>query len=283
MRPIDLSARLELVEASAWAQIQRAVAPSFLERFGVSVHERDGMVALFAPLTRELALNRILALGVSTPLTAIALDALIAEYRAASVPRFLIGWSPVARPDQARQWFTDRGFRKICGMAKTYRRTGSTLAVDTQLEVTEVGAADAERFGATAARGNDMPPEFASGFNSTLGHPGWRHYLALDGARPVAAAALYVEGEVAWGGFAGTIASDRGRGAQSALLARRVRDAASSGAKWITCETTAESPERPNQSLRNMRRLGFELLHEREHYVLDLSDLTNLARSPVMP
>jgi hypothetical protein len=62
-----------------------------------------------------------------------------------------------------------------------------------------------------------------------------------------------------------------------------VRDAASSGAKWITCETTAESPERPNQSLRNMQRLGFELLHEREHYVLDLSDLTNLARSPVMP
>jgi hypothetical protein len=280
---VELSARLDLVEASAWAQIQRAVAPSFQKRFGVSVHERDGMVALFAPLTRELALNRIFAVGVSTPLSPAQLDALIGEYRAARVPRFLIGWAPGARPDDARKWLTDRGFRKISPMAKMYRRTDSALTVETTLRAIEVDPDDAERFGATAARGNDMPPEFASGFNSTIGHPGWRHYLAFDGARPVAAAALYVEGEVAWGGLAGTIASNRRRGAQSALLARRVRDAASSGAKWITCETTAESPERPNQSLRNMRRLGFELLHEREHYVLDLSDSTNLASSPVIP
>ena len=42
------------------------------------------------------------------------------------------------------------------------------------------------------------------------------------------------------------------------------------GARWITAWTTVESPERPNRSLHNMLRLGFELTYEIENYVLDL-------------
>lgn len=271
MHSATLHARLEQVEASAWSQIQRAVAPAFRDRFGVSVREADGLVKLFAPLTDALALNRVFGLGLSAPATGAQLDALLAEYRAEKVPRFLVGWAPIARPVETPRWLVDRGFRRIVAMAKLGRCTGHEVRAETELVVAEVGPDDATRFGATAARGNDAPDEFRLGFTSTMGHRGWRHYLALDGDRPVGAAALYVERDVAWGGFAGTIAGDRGRGAQSALLARRVRDAAARGARWITCETTAASPERPNPSLRNMRRLGFELLYEREHYVLDLA------------
>lgn len=103
-----------------------------------------------------------------------------------------------------------------------------------------------------------------------MGHPGWRHYFVLDGERPIAAAALYVEGDVAWAGLGGTLPADRLRGAQNALLARRVREACFAGARWITSWTTAEFSERPNQSLRNMKRLGFEVSYESENYVLDL-------------
>ena len=267
----EVARALELIEAVAWAQIQRAVVPTFRDRFGVSVRDAEGVVKLLAPLSLQLALNRVFALGVATPLTVERLDALIAEYRAANVTRFVVGWAPVALPDDARQWFIDRGFRTIRSMAKTCRPTESTIVAETGLQVVEIDPVDADRFGTTAAQGNDLPPEFAPGFNSTIARAGWHHYLALDGVRPVSAAAMYVEGDFAWGGLAGTIASDRGRGAQSALLARRIRDAHRLGARWITCEATADSPRQPSQSLRNMRRLGFEVLYERENYVLDLA------------
>lgn len=266
----DVSRRLELLEASAWRQIQSAVAPAFRERFGVSVRADSGTVRIHAPRTTDLALNRVYALGIATPLTRARLDGLTREFIMAGSPRFLVSWAPIALPAEASQWFEERAFRRIPNIARLTRRTDPTLAATSDLDVVEVRPADAERFGEIAALGNGLSLDFAPGFNSTIGHPGWRHYFARDGARPVAAAAVYVDGDVAWAGFAGTLPTDRGRGAQSILLARRVRDAHEAGASWITCETTAESAERPNQSLRNMRRLGFEVTYELQNFVLDL-------------
>jgi len=271
--PRDICARLELLEAAAWKQIQSAATPDFRERFGVSVHADSGTVRIRASRTEQLALNRVYALGISTPLNEVRLDALTREFILAGSPRFLISWAPIALPPQARRWFEDRGFRRITAIARLTRRTDPTRAANDGLDVVEARPSDAEQFGAIAARGNGLSPDFAAGFNSTMGRQGWRHYFALDGSRPVAVAALYVDGAFAWAGFAGTLPDDRRRGAQSALLARRVRDAHRAGARWITCETTAESPERPNQSLRNMKRLGFEVTYELENYVLELRPL----------
>jgi hypothetical protein len=267
----EVATRLELLEAHAWEQIQRAVAPEFRERFGVSVRSDSGTVRIRASRTTELALNRVCALGVTVPVSEASLDALIQEFLDADSPRFLAGWAPIAQPSEARRWFADRGFRRITGIARLTRPTERTAVATSTLGVVEAGTHDVDQFGATAALGNGLTLDFAPGFTSTMGRPGWRHYFAVDGKRPVAAAALYVEDDVAWAGFAGTLPVDRQRGAQSALLARRIRDAHDVGARWITCETTAESPDRPNQSLRNMRRLGFEVTYERENYVLDLA------------
>jgi len=262
--------RLELLEASVWSQIQGMVSPVFRERFGVSVVSDRGGVRIRAPRTRDLSLNRVYALGIEIPLTIEDLDELIVEFREAAVPRFLISWAPVAQPRDARRWFQERGFRRITSIARLTRRTVPDVDVPTDLHIVEARVTDTTLFGEIAARGNGLPPEFAPGLNSTIGRRGWRHYFVFDGDRPVAAAALYVEGDIAWAGFGGTLPDDRRRGAQSALLARRISDAHEAGATWITCWTTAESPERPNQSLRNMKRLGFELTYEIENYVLDL-------------
>jgi hypothetical protein len=269
----DICARLELLEASAWKQIQSAVTPDFRERYGVSVRADSGTVRIRASRSEQLALNRVYGLGIATPLNEARLDALTREFILAGSPRFLISWAPIALPPPARDWFEDRGFRRITSIARLTRRTNAPPIVRSSLEVIEASPGDAEQFGATAALGNGLPPDFAPGFSSTMGRRGWRQYFALDGSRPVATAALYVDGDVAWAGLAGTLPDDRRRGAQSTLLARRVRDAHDAGATWITCETTAESPERPNQSLRNMTRLGFAITYELENFVLDLRPL----------
>jgi hypothetical protein len=262
--------RFEILEMSVWSQIQGLAAAEFKGHFGISVlHDRDGL-RLRAHRTRDLSLNRVYGLGIQSRLTARRLDALIEEYRRADVSRFMVSWARICRPHDAGHWFQERGFRRIPSVVRLARPTVDAVTSPCDLVVVEATSADARQFGELAARCNELSLEYAPGLNSTIGHPGWRHYFVLDGERPIAAAALYVEGDVAWAGLGGTLPEDRRRGAQSALLAQRVRDARDAGARWITSWTTAESSDRPNQSLRNMKRLGFEVSYESENYVLDL-------------
>lgn len=266
-------ADVELIEVEAWTQIQRHVSDAFRERVGVEVHPLDGGVALLARHVDMLALNRTLGLGITRPLTEEALDALIARYRAAGVSRFVLQWSPAAQPSKATEWILSRGFRALPRMVKLGRTTTSnvhTVHVETTLEIVEVGPEEAARFAATAAAGHEVDPMFGPGFSSTMAHPGWRHYLAFDGEHPVSAAALLAHGDMAWFGFGATLSTHRGRGGQSALLARRLRDAAEMGCRWASCETTEETPDRPNPSFRNMRRMGFHVVHARPNFLLDL-------------
>lgn len=173
--------------------------------------------------------------------------------------------------------FEERGFHRIPSIVRLTRDTDPDVVAETDLRITLALPDDAARFGEVGALSNGLPREFAPGLTSTMGRPGWRHYLALDGATPVSAAALYTEGEYAWAGFGGTLPEYRGRGAQSALLARRIRDAHEHGARWITAWTTAETTERPNPSLHNMTRLGFTLTYEIQNYVLELPHRDSLS------
>jgi hypothetical protein len=91
--------------------------------------------------------------------------------------------------------------------------------------------------------------------------------MAFDDERPVAGAAMFVKDGSAWFGVAGTVAEARNRGAQTALLARRLHDAKRLGCSWVTAETSPETPERRNPSYHNMLRVGLRVAYLRDKYL----------------
>jgi GNAT superfamily N-acetyltransferase len=107
-------------------------------------------------------------------------------------------------------------------------------------------------------------------FRALAGRPGWHLYLAYHDHRPVSAAALYHPpgdaGALAQLCFAGTLPAHRGRGAQSALIARRFEDAQTLGARWVATETGESMPGRPNPGFRNMVRLGLPARYVRTNW-----------------
>ena len=86
---------------------------------------------------------------------------------------------------------------------------------------------------------------------------GWRGWIALDGDEPVGAAGLFAADGVAYLGFAGTLPDHRGKGAQNALLATRIRSAAELGCDVVVTETGERRDDRPSSSHRNILRAGF--------------------------
>jgi hypothetical protein len=269
---LDLARAVENIEALAWAELQLALSPQVRARLGVEILHSSGATLLLAPHADVLQLNRVIGLGMAEALTPADLDWIISTYSAARVSKFLVHWGPVCEPTHGPEWLRARQFRQIAGTTKLVRRLdlrdrlGASVS---NLRVVEIDERDASTFETIVGTALGVPHLVAEGIRSTIGHPGWHFYLAMDGKRPVAGGALYLRKMSAWCGLAGTLAADRGRGAQTNLLLRRIADASRAGCTFLSADTAA-TRDGTNQSLKNMIRAGFEILYERDNYLLDL-------------
>lgn len=151
--------------------------------------------------------------------------------------------------------------------AKLWRDTAAPPTERTDLRIERVGPAHAENWSSVILEAFELPEQLGPFAAATIGQPDWYHYLAFDGDIAVGAGGLFVTGDVGWLGFGSTLESHRGRGAQSAIFARRIRDAADRGVKLLITETGEELPDRPNPSYRNMLRAGFRLAYPRQNWL----------------
>jgi GNAT superfamily N-acetyltransferase len=95
----------------------------------------------------------------------------------------------------------------------------------------------------------------------------WHCFVAFDGETPAGAGALFIAGEVGWLGIAGTIPEHRGKGAQGAILARRIEAAAATGCALVVTETGEPRDGQPGASYRSILRAGFEPQYVRPNYL----------------
>jgi GNAT superfamily N-acetyltransferase len=203
-------------------------------------------------------LNRVYLCGAEAGLQPDGLERLIALFTAEGVKRFFVWLSPGPDMDGVRCWLEQRGFFRIRRTGyPTLRRSGrSPVQFKTDFEIREVSASDVE-----AARdplGETMWPEYAR----SAGKNNFFHYMAFDGARPVAIAALCIFEDLGYLTMAATAESHRQRGAQQALIAQRVKRAEQIGCSILVSETLYML----EHSFRNLQRAGFEEIYEKEVY-----------------
>jgi hypothetical protein len=86
---------------------------------------------------------------------------------------------------------------------------------------------------------------------------GWHCYRASLGGREVACGAMLIFGKVALLGLEATVPDARMHGCHTALLTRRLVDAAKEGCDLVVAEVCDEHPSSP-EATRNFLRLGFE-------------------------
>ena len=213
--------------------------------------------------------NRTIGLGVDRPITADVLDDVVSFARAAGAPLQSVQVAPEAVPPGWPDLVRAAGLTEGSAWVKCLVAAGITVEASTDLRIERLGTERADAFAQVMATGFGMPLDslLPVWFAECVGRPGYTAYGAFEREDLVAAAALLVDDEYASLCGAATLPGARGRGAQSALMAVRLEDAAAAGARWIGTETGAESPGHPNPSLRNMRRLGFAELYERRNWI----------------
>jgi hypothetical protein len=258
---------LESCEIAAWGDFYRAASRESAEACGLKVEEVGGGLVTVASRIDTLALNRALGIGLNQPATEHDVDQIVRFLTEERIARFFVQVSPVATPDELPRWLEARGFQHYNNWVRLHRDVSPTPEVKTDLVVREVDRQHAADFGHVVVSSFDWA-EFMIGWVADLvGRPGWRHYMAFDGDTPAATGAMFVGGEFGWLDFAATLSTHRKRGAQSAILARRIHDAAELGCRWVLVETAEQTPEKEAPSYRNMIRFGFTEAYKRPNYI----------------
>lgn len=267
---LDLARALERCEIEEWEDIYRAATTKSAAACGVSLR-REGSAAIFsASGLNALALNRVVGLGLGETATDAALERIIEHFAHAGVLRFFVQRCPVPTTDDLHHLLIRRGFRLYNHWVKLHRGVEAPRACVTDLRLECIDARHAEAFGEIVATSFEWPPCTAPWVARTVGRAGWRHYMAFDGDTPVATGALFAMGGLGGLNFGCTLPESRGRGAQGALIARRIHDAATLGCTRLVAETADDTPERSSPSYRNMLRFGFEVAYHRPNYLYNL-------------
>jgi hypothetical protein len=255
-------ARLCLGAEIASMRERTALAPAaVVEELGLRCEPVDGGTAFIAGRFPHATLNRVTGFGLDRPLDEATLDRAIALY-----PHrvFSIQPSPTARPPHLAGWLAARGFEvRFHWLIWAREAEPAASGPPTGLELRRLGPEHADEFARLVCTAYGNPVRLAALHAAGVGRPHWHHWGAFDGGRLLSAGILYVHDEVGRLFTAGTFPDHRGRGAQGALLVRRMHEARALGCRWVTAETAEDLPEKPNPSVHNLTRLGFRLLHRR--------------------
>lgn len=258
--------RLENIEIAAYADFYRAAPAGVRDGYGVSVSEVGSATCLTCRDVEPAAVfRRAVGLGVGGPTSEAELDEVLAHMNAGR-HQYVVPVAPHARPPELASWLEARGFVRGYAWMKFRRPCSNAMRVSCDLEIRVVGSEWAGEYGRVVTECFGLPPALAPWVGQLAGRTDWVCVMAFADAKPVAAGAVYVSGEYAWLGLGATLPSHRRRGAQSALLARRLSEAATRGARVAVTETGERLAGKPSTSYQNILGAGFEEMYLRQNY-----------------
>jgi GNAT superfamily N-acetyltransferase len=262
MDPIALS--MTMMRLLAW--LDRRCRPRSLVRKQFDGAPFGSSYATIHPRHQDAAasfnLNRVYFCGTDGGLDAEGVRRLTEMFTEAGVRRFFVWLCPGPDMDSVRGWLANRGFarnRWVKYPTLVHDGSAGPARVRTELDIREVSAAE------VAAARDGLGEAMWRDYARSAGKSGSYHYLAFDCGRPVATAALYVFENLGYLAMASTAEGDRRRGAQQALIARRIAKARELGCAVVVSETLSML----EGSLRNLQRAGFREIYEKEVYEWD--------------
>jgi hypothetical protein len=213
--------------------------------------------------------SKALGFGLSEPVTARLMEELVDFYRSAGTPLTVLQIAPSALPPDWASIAADLGFQSRSAWYKLAAPLDRLRPeAKTRLRIAPVRTEDADRWARTVLRGFGMPEDpLAPMFAACLDNPSFLPFAAWDGDRIVAGANLFVHGPIASLNAASTLPGHYNLGAQSALIAARIRAAYDAGCTWVIAETGRPDPGEVNVSLANLERAGLRPLYARQNWV----------------
>jgi hypothetical protein len=256
----------EDIELAGLCALHDAADGSLRERLGLRLEKvADGVASIAAALPASaITINRMLGLGRTRPPQVADVQGAVDLYRGAGVERFFLQPDPGMSDDRITPLCVAAGLERARAWQKFTRGRDEALPeVESEFTIREVGPAEGESFARIVCDAFDLGDAAIPWIARLPSAVGWHGFMAFSGNIPAGTGALYISGEGAFTDFGATAPDFRGRGAQTANLAHRVRVALGMGCARIhTCTGVAVEGD-PQQSYANILRCGFRESHVR--------------------
>jgi hypothetical protein len=265
----ELIALAETVEAEFMHAFLAGAPARTKSTLGISTTRLGGGVALSMRHDPTRYWSKALGFGLSEPVTAGLMEELVEFYTSERTPLTVLQIAPSALPADWASIAADLGFESRSEWYKLAAPLDSLRPrARTELRIAPVRAEDADQWARTVVGGFGMPQDtLAPMLAACLENPSFRPFAAWDGDRIVAGADLFIHGPIASLNAASTLPSHYNRGAQSALIAARIRAAYDAGCTWVIAETGRPSSGEVNNSLSNLERAGLRPLYARQNWL----------------
>ncbi|MEV6286276.1 GNAT family N-acetyltransferase [Kribbella sp. NPDC051770] len=236
------------------------------KRMGLAGARIGGGIVLAASKDPSQFWSKAQGYGITQPLTADVIAEVVEFYRGEGVTSANFHLLDKVLPADWEEIAAKYGLTRGHSLVKLARDDRRVAPAPTTLRVGPIADTDWDAWAAVQIEAFefDDPDDRIAGMLRSIGKiEGMTAYGAWDGDVLVGTGALYVDGEAAELVSGATRPAYRGRGAQSALLARRTQDALAAGCRHVFSETGKPADGEQNPSLENLRRAGFDVIYER--------------------
>lgn len=213
--------------------------------------------------------NKALGIGVGTPVSAELVDEVVEFYRSRDIRMAVM---PIAPAHLPIDWDEIR-LRHGLTAGSPWVKLGAAIdelkpETPPGVRVEAVGEADFDEWASVTLRGlGTYEDRLMRMVSAGATSPGFHPYAVREDGEFIAGATLFVNGAVGSLNATGTLPRSRGRGAQKALIAARVRAARSAGCRWVVAEAVLPPRGDVNPSLLNLERIGMRRLHVRQNWI----------------
>jgi len=259
------SVALDRVDRRFWREIWESVPAEVAGEHGVEARDFGPIQVTVAKALGQVGMLN-LVLGTAEAAERSDLAAAVAWAEERSTPYVSVTPS-LPGTAAAEEWLRGEGFEPTYAWMKFVRDPHPPrFPAPDGVEVVEVTTPDQEPFGTIAALGFGMPAWGAELFAHLPGRDGWRCYVARVDGEACGCGAMVIEDGVAELGIGATLEAARGRGCQTAVLRRRIVDAAEADCHTLLVETGERVPNLPSASYRNILKAGFEEAYLRPNW-----------------
>jgi GNAT superfamily N-acetyltransferase len=263
-----LVALAEQAEAEFMFAYETGTPAAAQELLGAATARIGGGVVLSMAADVTRYWSKTVGLGIDEPITSALIGQVLDFYRANQDQGAALQIAPSLLPDDWDRICAEHGLRPGSQALKLAAPIEEAQFGRSDLRIAPVGPEHAQDWAELVLNTFGMPMAgLADMLTASLGDPAFHPFAAWDGETLVAAANLYVTGEVGSLNTGATAASHRGRGAQSALIAARIQAAAALGCRWLVAETGKPAAGQSNPSTDNLTRAGLQVLYARQNWL----------------